>query len=74
MRNIVYFLEKNFEILDYREAYLNTDRARAIATILWQFLCLPHSYLDSLLTYWVKRLYSLLYNNEVPTFMQEICR
>jgi len=73
LKEICLFLEKNLTSLDYREAYHNSERALAIGQIIWQYVCLPHAYLESKITYWAKRIYYLLYFNEVPIFFKEKC-
>lgn len=71
MKQIAQFLEDKWDRLDYREAYLNNERTKAVVAILWSFICLQHSYLDSELIYWVKRVYHMLYSHEVPYFLKE---
>jgi hypothetical protein len=66
---LVLFLEHKIQRLDWREALLDSDKAKAINNILWQLICVPLNFLDSSLLYWLKRLYYFLYGTNVPTFM-----
>lgn len=71
MKSIALFLEKKQTKIDYREAYLNNERSKAIINILWELICLPTAFLDNELTYWVKRVYHFLYGDEIPEFLKE---
>lgn len=66
---LVLFLEHKIQRLDWREALLDSDKAKAINNILWQLICVPLSFLDSSLLYQLKRLYYFLYGTNVPHFL-----
>ena len=70
-REIALFIERKIEYLDYREALIAGDKAKAIVNVLWSLLCLPFNYLDNGLTYWVKKIYFALYGTSVPKFMMK---
>jgi hypothetical protein len=62
-------LENKINRIDWREALLDNNRAKAINDILWDMICLPFNYLDNSLMYWLKRLYSFIYGNNIPHFL-----
>lgn len=71
MRKTVLFIEDKWLNLDFKEAYMNNERSKAIISILWAFICLPYGFLDQEFIYWIKRLYHQLYSLEVPYFMKD---
>lgn len=40
--------------------------------ILWSMFLLPFNYLDNQLTYWVKRIFYIIYGIELPHFMVKL--
>ena len=69
LRILVLFLEQKIDRLDWRECLLDNQRSKAINSILWDMICLPFHYLDNSILYWLKRLYSFLYGNNIPQFL-----
>lgn len=68
---VALFLESKNDRLDYREALMDNERAKAIVNVLWDMLCLPFNFLDCSFTYWVKRIYYFIYGNSLPKFLKK---
>ena len=71
MRDIVMFLEsvRFVNRINFTELHVDSEATRRFNDTLWQFICCPHGYMSSEMTFWAKRLINRLYGKILPKFL-----
>ena len=71
LREVVMFLEsiKFVGRINFTELHVECEATHRFMETLWSLIVLPHGYLSSEMTYWVKRFMSRLYGNVLPKFL-----
>lgn len=71
LREIVMFCESVRFVgrMNFTELHIESSATKSFFDTLWSFVSLPHGFLSSEITYWIKRFINRVYGKDLPKFL-----